>query len=41
MLYEENKEITYISRWVRISAMVFIKELIGLIFEERTEEMNK
>ena len=41
MLYEENKDITYISRWIRIAAKLFIKQWIGIFFGLRTEEMNK
>ena len=39
MLYEENKDITYISRWMRKPVKVFIKTMNR--FGLRTEQMNK
>ena len=41
MIYEENKDIAYISRWMNIPTNVFIKKWIGIFFGLRTEEMNK
>ena len=44
MLYKENKDITYISRWMRMPIKIFIKQWIGIIFglkNRTTEEMNK
>ena len=38
MLYEDNKDITYISRWMRMSAKVFIKVMNRWL---RTKKMNK
>ena len=39
MLYEEKKDITYISRWMRKPAKIFIKAMNR--FGLRTEELNK
>ena len=38
MLYEENKDITYISRWMRIPAKVFTKAKNRYNFGLRTEQ---
>ena len=38
MLYEEKKDITYIFRWMRIPAKIFIKAMNSIIFGLRTEE---
>ena len=44
MLYEENKDTTYISRWMRIPTKVFIKVMnryIFLIKNRRNEQIMK
>ena len=44
MLYEENKDITYISRWMRIPAKVFIKAMNRYNFwvkNRRNEQITK
>ena len=40
MLYEENNDVTCISRWARIPTNIFIK-VINMYNKKKTEEMNK